>query len=63
MHGEKKIGNHQDVRTTPGYPERRRFSDETVQTMKSPVARIAVLMLGTATLVLVIQIVIRVVGR
>jgi hypothetical protein len=37
-----------------------KFSAETVQTMKSPVAKIAVLMLGAATLVLFVQILLRV---
>jgi hypothetical protein len=32
------------------------FSPETVQTMKSPVAKVAVLMVGAAVLVLVFQI-------
>jgi hypothetical protein len=32
------------------------FSSETVQTMKSPVAKVAVLMVGAAVLVLVFQI-------
>jgi hypothetical protein len=37
-----------------------KFSAETAQTMKSPVAKIAVLMLGAATLVLFIQALLRV---
>jgi hypothetical protein len=35
------------------------LSDETAQTMKSPVAKLAVLVLGAATLVLFIQILLR----
>jgi len=32
-----------------------KFSDETAETMKSPVAKVAVAMLGAATLVLFVQ--------
>ena len=42
------------------YAERMKFSAETAQTMKSPVAKIAVAILGGATLVLFIQILLRV---
>jgi hypothetical protein len=40
-----------------------KFSDETAETMKSPVAKIAVAVLGAATLVLFVEILYRLIGR
>jgi hypothetical protein len=40
-----------------------KFSVETAQTMKLPLAKLAVVVLGAAALVLLIQILLRVVGR
>jgi hypothetical protein len=42
------------------YPEPMKFSAETSETMKSPVAKIALTILGAATLVMFIQILLRV---
>jgi hypothetical protein len=41
------------------YAEHMKFSDETKHTMRSPVAKVAVFMVGAASLVLFIQIVYR----